>query len=154
MMIKCGYCVGGKKWTEKQLKKLSEIFRKFAKSKSEKEKLSSCFQALSDDDFDAVYQRACKIAQNIIKGENRFMVRFCKFLTFDDREFLTCFFIKGISSEISEETNKAILSFLGNLLKNNGLRRKYSQEIVKRAIGTGYSFYGEDGERFSCLKSF
>ena len=34
------------------------------------------------------------------------------------------------------------------------MKRKYSQEILKRAIKTGYSFCGEDSEQCSCLKKF
>ena len=70
-------------------------------------------------------KKGCRLVQSFLKDK--------KLSKRDDREFLTCFFIKGISSKVSEGTNKAILSLLINLLESNELKRKYSQEIVKRA---------------------
>ena len=61
--------------------------------------------------------------------------------------------MKSISSSLSEETNKNILSLLGSLLDDE-LKEKYAHEIVKRAMKTRYSFFGEDGEEYSCLKLF
>ena len=96
-------------------------------------------------DQDAFYQKGCRLVQSFLKDK--------KLSKSDDREFLICFFIKGISSKLSEETNKAILSLLGNLLEKNKLKRKYSQEIVKRAMLTGYSLF-KYGKKFFYLKNF
>ena len=61
--------------------------------------------------------------------------------------------MKSISASLLEETNKSILSLLGSLLDDE-LKEKYAHEIVKRAMKTKYSFSGEDGEEYSCLKLF
>ena len=61
--------------------------------------------------------------------------------------------MKGISSSLSEETNKSILTLLGSLLDDE-LKEKYAHEILKRAMKTRYSFSGEDGEEYSYLKPF
>ena len=129
-----------------QLKHLKALFFSLAQDREEKGEVDECFSSLKKGDQDAFYRKGCRLVQSFLKDK--------KLSKSDDREFLTCFFIKGISSKVSEETNKAILSLLENLLENDELKRKYSQEILKRAMMTGYSFYGEDGEQFSCLKNF
>ena len=129
-----------------QLQRLKALFFSLAQDEEEKNEVEECFSSLKRGDQDAFYRKGCRLVQSFLKNK--------KPSKSDDREFLTCFFIKGISSKVSEEINKAILSLLRNLLESNELKRKYSQEIVKRAIGTGYSFCGEDGKQFSCLKKF
>ena len=101
------------------------------------------------------YQVAFTFCTGIINSQNFLSQPFLKTRTLSsaEREFLACFFIKSISSSLSEETNKSILSLLGSLLDDE-LKEKYAHEIVKRAMKTGYSFSGEDGGRYSFLNPF
>ena len=129
-----------------QLKHLKSLLLSLAQDEEEKSEVDECFSSMKRGNQDAFYQKGCRLVQSFLKNK--------KLSKSDDREFLTCFFIKGISSKLFEETNKVILSLLENLLEKDELKRKYSQEIVKRGMRTRYSFHGEDGEQFSCLKKF
>ena len=128
--------------TVHSLETLKTLFLKFSRQCGGDTNINKCFSLIEGDGIEQFYQKACSFCTSIANSQGFFSRLFFRTptLTTSDREFLICFVIKGISPKISEETNKAILSLLINLLESNELKRKYSQEIVKRAMTTGYSF--------------
>ena len=106
------------------LQRLKALFFSLAQNVEKKNEVDECFSSLKRGDQDAFYRKGCRLVQSFLKSE--------KLSKRDGREFLICFFIKEISSGVSEETNKAILSLLEKFLENNELKRnihrRYSRE--------------------------
>ena len=141
--------------TKEILGKLKKLFLKFSRQIGGNTKITKCFSLLNDRDVEQFYQVALTFCTSIINSQKFFSQLFflAPALPSAEREFLVCFFIKSISSSLSEETNKSILSLLGSLLDDE-LKEKYAHEIPKKAMKMGHSFSGEDGEEYSYLKPF
>ena len=134
--------------TEKELSQLERfktLLFSLAQTEEEKSEVNKCFSSLKEGDQNAFYQNGCRLLHSFLSNMKTFPN--------NEKIFVLCFLIKNISSSLSEETNKSILTFLGSLLDDE-LKTKYAHELVKRAMNTGYSFFGEDGEKYSFLKPF
>ena len=98
--------------TVHSLETLKTLFLKFSRQCGGDTNINECFSLMKGDDVEQFYQKTCSFCTDIVNSQGFFSRLFFRTptLTASDREFLTCFFIKGIPSEISEETNKVILS--------------------------------------------
>ena len=81
-----------------QLKRLKALFFSLAQDREEKGEVDECFSSLKKGDQDAFYQKGCRLVQSFLKNK--------KLSKSDGRELLICFFIKGISSKVSEKRIK------------------------------------------------
>ena len=128
-----------------QLKRFKSLLFSLTQTEEEKSEVTECFSSLKARDQNAFYQKGCKLLHSFLSIKKTFPN--------NEKLFVLCFLMKGISSSLSEKTNKSILTLLGSLLDDE-LKEKYAHEILKRAMKTRYSFSGEDGEEYSFLKPF
>ena len=128
-----------------QLKRFKKLLFSLTQTEEEKSEVTECFSSLKERNQNAFYQNGCRLLHSFLSIKKTFPN--------NEKLFVLCFLMKGISSSLSAETNKSILTSLGSLLDDES-KEKYSHEILKRAMKTKYSFFGEDGDEYACLKPF
>ena len=128
-----------------QLKRFDSLLFSLTQTEEEKIELTQCFSLLKTINSNAFYQNGYRLLHSLLNNMKTFPN--------NEKLFVLCFLMKSISASLLEETNKSILSLLGSLLDDE-LKEKYAHEILKRAMQTEYSFFGEDGDEYSCLKPF
>ena len=105
-----------------QLKRFKALLFSLAQTEEEKSEVTECFSSLKARDQNAFYQKGCRLLHLFLNSMKTFLN--------NEKLFVLCFLMKGISSSLSEETNKSILSLLGSLLDDE-LKAKYVHEILE-----------------------